>query len=327
MKIVYAVLTMALSLNLAMALFAQGIEEEWETLNDKIESEWEGLAIEYDDEKKRDSGREKGVVSEGISANRNCWAEDLKKHEDGVSVTGVARIKTGESIDDASKRAADKAAEQLIQLIINKEIDIPGAPSEKKEFISFFLDHFTVDDPKERTNKVGKRFAAVTLLLHWDVEPQNVPHETDGIDSYKTPKQSSSLVVKHESNDEGILENIPKVGISEEGPPTGLIIDTRGLGFRPALTLFVKGEHTHKIYGPGTPNPPEAIRDGMCGWAKSVKEAYNDKRVGLRPIELQASKVEPSGPMTIWIDDRDLDEDLSDQIRFFFDRSAVVVVF
>lgn len=75
---------------------------------------------------------------------------------------------------------------------------------------------------------------------------------------------------------------------------TGLIIDARGLGVRPAMAPRVLNEEGKEIYGSRYVSRDYAVQIGMVGYAKDVLKAKQSDRVKDNPLIIKAIKA--SGP-------------------------------
>lgn len=69
---------------------------------------------------------------------------------------------------------------------------------------------------------------------------------------------------------------------------TGLLIDARGLGVRPAMTPKVLDEDGNEVYGSSFVSREYAIRQGMIGYAKDVERARIHSRVAKSPLVVKA---------------------------------------
>jgi len=94
---------------------------------------------------------------------------------------------------------------------------------------------------------------------------------------------------------EGFPGPMPPTGA--EVPPqvfTGLVIDARGLGTRPAMAPKILDESGKEIYGSAMVDREYAVQQGMVGYAKDLSAAQGNSRVTDRPITVKALKT--SGP-------------------------------
>jgi hypothetical protein len=75
---------------------------------------------------------------------------------------------------------------------------------------------------------------------------------------------------------------------------TGLVVDCRGLGVKPAMVPRILDEDGNEIYGPATVNRRYAVRNGAAKYIKKFNDALHDRRVGENPLIVKA--VKSSGP-------------------------------
>jgi len=87
---------------------------------------------------------------------------------------------------------------------------------------------------------------------------------------------------------------------------SGLIVDARGLGVRPAISPRILTEDGREVYGSGYANREWAIEYGMAGYAKDLEAAKLDERVGQNPLIVDATKVTGSNRTDVVIADRDV---------------------
>jgi hypothetical protein len=74
---------------------------------------------------------------------------------------------------------------------------------------------------------------------------------------------------------------------------TGLIVDARGLGIRPAMAPKVMNEDGKEVYGSAWISRDYAVREGMVGYLKDPVAAQANPRVTDKPLMVKALK--PSG--------------------------------
>tara|TARA_B100000315_G_scaffold228972_2_gene238203 strand:+ start:52 stop:876 length:825 start_codon:yes stop_codon:yes gene_type:complete len=68
---------------------------------------------------------------------------------------------------------------------------------------------------------------------------------------------------------------------------TGLIIDVRGLGLRPAMSPRILDQNGGVVYGPGNYTREYAIQNGVAGYAKGLEKASADDRVKGNPLVIK----------------------------------------
>src|SRR5512136_153741 len=71
---------------------------------------------------------------------------------------------------------------------------------------------------------------------------------------------------------------------------TGLIIDARGLGVKPAMAPKVLNEDGKEVYGSAWINRDWAVREGMAGYLRDPLQAQQNPRVTDKPLLVKAIK-------------------------------------
>lgn len=77
-------------------------------------------------------------------------------------------------------------------------------------------------------------------------------------------------------------------------PFTGLVVDARGLGARPAMVPKVLSESGQELYGPASVDRQWAAEQGVAGYAKDPSAAQQHERVADRPLVVKG--LQTSGP-------------------------------
>ena len=72
---------------------------------------------------------------------------------------------------------------------------------------------------------------------------------------------------------------------------TGLIVDARGLGVRPAMAPKILNEDGKEVYGSAWVSRDYAVREGMVGYLKDPVAAQANPRVTDKPLLVKAVKV------------------------------------
>ncbi|MDT8445349.1 MAG: hypothetical protein RRB13_00465 [bacterium] len=70
---------------------------------------------------------------------------------------------------------------------------------------------------------------------------------------------------------------------------TGLIIDARGTGVKPAMSPKVVSQEGREIYGSAKVDREFALEYGVVGYVKSLEQAQNSERVQGNPLYIKAS--------------------------------------
>jgi len=72
---------------------------------------------------------------------------------------------------------------------------------------------------------------------------------------------------------------------------TGLIVDARGLGVKPAMSPKILNEDGKEVYGSAWISRDYAVREGMVGYLKDPVQAQTNPRVADKPLMVKALKV------------------------------------
>jgi hypothetical protein len=86
---------------------------------------------------------------------------------------------------------------------------------------------------------------------------------------------------------------------------TGLIVDARGLGVRPAMAPKILNENGKEVYGSAWINRDYAVREGMVGYMKDPATAQVNPRVADKPLLVKALKVSGDGRVDTVISNAD----------------------
>ncbi|NCC24866.1 MAG: hypothetical protein EOM25_06670 [Deltaproteobacteria bacterium] len=82
------------------------------------------------------------------------------------------------------------------------------------------------------------------------------------------------------------IPSAPTPGVAEAY--TGLVVDARGLGARPAMSPKVLDENGVEVYGSAFVSREYAIQHGMAGYAKDIDKAVQQPRVADKPFVAKA---------------------------------------
>ena len=72
---------------------------------------------------------------------------------------------------------------------------------------------------------------------------------------------------------------------------TGLLIDARGLGVRPAMSPKILDEAGTEVYGSALVSREYALQQGMAGYAKDEERAVKNPRIAANPLMVKAVNV------------------------------------
>ncbi len=86
---------------------------------------------------------------------------------------------------------------------------------------------------------------------------------------------------------------------------TGLVVDARGLGVRPAMAPKILDESGQEVYGSAFVSREFAVQQGMSGYAKELDSARKNQRVTANPLVVKGLRVEGPGQCDIVISNTD----------------------
>ena len=94
-------------------------------------------------------------------------------------------------------------------------------------------------------------------------------------------------------------------GQAATGVLTGLVVDARGLGVRPAMAPKILDETGQEVYGSAFVSREFAVQQGMSGYAKELDSARQNQRVTANPLVVKGLRVEGPGQCDIVISNTD----------------------
>lgn len=108
---------------------------------------------------------------------------------------------------------------------------------------------------------------------------------------------------------------------------TGLIIDARGLGVKPAMAPKVVSEGGQEVYGFSVVDRNWVIQQGMAGYSKDLAAAQAHERVTDRPVTLKAKAAAGASKTDVVISNADAEMLLaSGQNLAFLEKARVMLV-
>lgn len=89
---------------------------------------------------------------------------------------------------------------------------------------------------------------------------------------------------------------------------TGLIVDARGLGLRPALAPKILDENSQEVYGTGRVSRDYALQIGVVGYEKSLDRARANERVTNNPLVVKGISAAGTHKTDVVISNRDAEQ-------------------
>jgi hypothetical protein len=108
---------------------------------------------------------------------------------------------------------------------------------------------------------------------------------------------------------------------------SGLVVDARGLGVRPAMSPRLVSEAGQEIYGSAVVDRAFAIQQGMAGYSKDLGAAQANERVASRPLTIKGLKADGPNRTDIVISNADAQLLLgAAQHLSFLEKAHVMIV-
>ena len=212
-------------------------------------------------------------------------AAQLDAYRNLVEVTKGVRIDSATVVEDAMVESD----------MIRSQVDgmVKGAQVIKKEYLS--------DGTVEVALVMSLRGGFAQLMLPEDIE--QVPE-------IKTIPPTTTALQETEK-----AEEAPAPGPPESMNPspatviyTGLVVDARGLGARPAMSPRILDETGQEVYGSAYVSREYAVQQGMAGYAKDLTASQTNSRVKDQPLTVKGLKAEGPGQSDLIISNADADK-------------------
>lgn len=113
----------------------------------------------------------------------------------------------------------------------------------------------------------------------------------------------------------------------QTGVFTGLLIDAKGLGVRPAMAPKIVDEQGNEIYGTGFVSRDYAVQIGVVGYEKDLNRARTNERITDNPLVIKALKVSGTNSTDIVISSADAQKVLyAGKNMNFMEQCKVMVI-
>ncbi len=108
---------------------------------------------------------------------------------------------------------------------------------------------------------------------------------------------------------------------------TGLVVDARGIGARPAMSPRIYDENGKEIYGSANVDREYAVQQGMSGYARDLAAAQGNARVTANPVTVKALKTGGMGKSDLVISNADAAQiNASAENASFMKKCRVMIV-
>ncbi len=115
---------------------------------------------------------------------------------------------------------------------------------------------------------------------------------------------------------------------TKRGVYSGLIVDARGLGVRPALAPKIIDESGKEVYGSMYVSRDYAIQQGMVGYAKDPNKAKSNQRVAPNPLIVKGLRSDGPNRTDVVISNQDAAalHSMSDNLSFLRKCKVMILV-
>jgi hypothetical protein len=146
----------------------------------------------------------------------------------------------------------------------------------------------------------------MAMKLHGGFAQLILPKDIKQVSEIKTIPPSTPAPPEAEKVGE-IPMATPQPTIPTPAPAiyTGLVVDARGLGARPAMSPKVLDESGQEVYGSAYVSREFAVQQGMAGYAKDLPSSQTNPRVTNEPLTVKGLKTEGPGQSDLVISNAD----------------------
>jgi hypothetical protein len=144
---------------------------------------------------------------------------------------------------------------------------------------------------KKQMNPDGSVEVLVGVKLQGDLLNSLIPKQTGGGQPVPAPSQAPVAPTPSPSQPQaGTPAPAPAPAQAAAAAYTGLIVDARGIGVKPAMVPKIRNEEGREVYGSAFVNRQYAVEQGMVGYLKDLGAAQGNPRVTDRPLVVKALK-------------------------------------
>ncbi len=139
------------------------------------------------------------------------------------------------------------------------------------------------------------------------------------------PKEYEYLLKGGNANPAPAPMPSPSVG---NGVFTGLIVDARGLGAKPALAPRILDENGNVVYGTQNVSREYALQIGVVGYEKDLNRARQNERVANNPLIVKAVRVEGPNRTDVVIRNADAERirQMAQRLKFLEECRVMMVL-
>lgn len=223
--------------------------------------------------------------------------------------------------------SVEQAIDNIIQAVVQVRLDdennvrdrvvvAPKMWAEVKEMASASKIVDCEDSPD------GETRITVQMSLFGGFAQLLLPAEIKQVEPIK-PLNNSHLPL----NESDVLLDVPNHTL-EAGVYTGLIVDARNTGVKPAMVPILMDESGKEVYSSAFVSREYAVQQGVCKYVRQAEGIADLPRVGPKPLTVKGLRVADSGRCNIVISNADASKlhGASAHLKFLKQCRVVIVI-
>ncbi len=321
------------------------VQREWEEMRWEIKRNWAQEKQKIREMVAREKGEFIKIYKNEDTAIKENWKPEkstsveqknyevtsstCKDYEDSeLTSTGVVVAESPEKIEEAKAKALKIALMKLSDTVLsikptNKEsigdlVKQPDSPVKEEDVDCFVTENAEIEsEEKVRELPDGRKavYVEVSTPMHGNTQTiqeiiQPILDKEKKVEEYEVEKEAKATAA---------------VQVEQEGPFTGLIVDTRGMNVVPCLAPEVLASAGGKVYGPGVAQQEYVEKTGIVGWTRTLKPARPHIRAGDKPLIIKSKDLVDANKMVVLNNDADVII-TADGKYYFLSKGRVVVV-
>ncbi|MBT8342904.1 MAG: hypothetical protein HKP58_03370 [Desulfatitalea sp.] len=144
----------------------------------------------------------------------------------------------------------------------------------------------------------------------------------DEIKQVRSIRQVGDTAIKEELTLEAAAGSEPEM------PYTGLVVDARGIGIKPAMAPAIVDENGKQVYGSAFVSREFAVQYGVCRYTRDPEARLRKTRIAPHPLSVKGLRTLPGRDCDIMISNADAAKlrDASDNIGFLKQCRVMIIV-
>jgi hypothetical protein len=152
---------------------------------------------------------------------------------------------------------------------------------------------------RQRTLDDGRTEITVTMELFGGFAQLLLPADIKQVESIKPFSKSQSTA------EQRAAASVERKQSTDPDTYTGLIIDARGIGAKPAMAPVVLDENGEEVYGSAFVSREYAVQQGICQYMRILGDSANLVRVAPKPLWVKGLRTQTAAGCNIVISNAD----------------------